>query len=273
MVAALSALTKLDDMHLFFGYPVSHSDIEHRPPLPPTRSVLPALKWLGLQGDGQYLDDFVARIDVPSINRLEISLTDRPFSAVDRFHFHQFIGRAEIFRSLDYAAIELGYAGINVTVAMQTLTPGCAVLQLNVLYSSDGPLPTLVQACSSSLLPLSNAQRLNITTQYPDSQSHTKLDMGDTQWIDILRPFSAAKSLSLGSTHIVPPVAFGLKQVIEEGMTDVLPAIQKLSVSRSLPAGPVREAIERFVAARGLPAFEKPAFSEWRFSAQDANDG
>jgi len=73
--------------------------------------------------------------------------------------------------------------------------------------------------------------------------------------------------------HIVPPVAFVLKQVIEEGMTDVLPAIQKLSVSRSLPAGPVREAIEQFVAGRGLPAFEKPAFSEWRFSAQDANDG
>jgi hypothetical protein len=77
----------------------------------------------------------------------------------------------------------------------------------------------------------------------------------------------------MGSMHIVPPVAFVLKQVIEEGMTDVVPAIQKLSVSRSLPAGPVREAIEQFVAARGLPAFEKPASSEWRFSAQHANDG
>jgi hypothetical protein len=52
----------------------------------------------------------------------------------------------------------------------------------------------------------------------------------------------------------------------KEGMTDVLPAIQKLFVSGSLPVGPVRDAIEQFVAARGLPAFEKPAFSEWRFS-------
>jgi hypothetical protein len=57
--------------------------------------------------------------------------------------------------------------------------------------------------------------------------------------------------------HIVPPVAFALKQVIEEGMTDVLLlAIQELSVTGSLSAGPVREAVERFVAARGLPAFE-----------------
>jgi hypothetical protein len=49
MVAALSALTKLEDMHLFFRYPDSDSDIEDRPPLPLTRSVLPALKWLGFQ--------------------------------------------------------------------------------------------------------------------------------------------------------------------------------------------------------------------------------
>lgn len=59
--------------------------------------------------------------------------------------------------------------------------------------------------------------------------------------------------------HIGPPVAFVLKQVTEEEMTDVLPAIQELSVSSSLPAGPVREVIEQFVAARGLPAFEKLA--------------
>ena len=53
--------------------------------------------------------------------------------------------------------------------------------------------------------------------------------------------------------HTVPPVAFALKQVIEEGMTDVLPAIRELSVSESLSAGPVRKAIEQFVTTRGAP--------------------
>jgi hypothetical protein len=41
-------------------------------------------------------------------------------------------------------------------------------------------------------------------------------------------------------------------------MTDVLPAIREISVSGSLLAGPVREAIERFITARGVPAFEWP---------------
>ena len=272
MVNALSALTKLEVMRLIFEYPDLDSHLEDPAPFPLTRSVLPALTWLGLEGDGEYLNDFVARIDVPSINFLEIAPTDRPFSVVDHFHLSQFIGRAENFNSLDYAAIELGYGGINVHVSMQTLTPGCGVLKLQVLHSSEGPLPTLVQACNSSLLPLSNTQRLDITTQYPDSHSRPKPDTGDTHWIDIFRLFSAAKSLSLGSMHIVPPVAFALKQVIEEGRSDVLPAIQKLSVSRSLPAGTVREAIEQFIIARGLTALEKPGFSEWRFDAQDAND-
>ncbi|KAF8491230.1 hypothetical protein F5888DRAFT_1909701 [Russula emetica] len=142
--------------------------------------------------------------------------------------------------------------------------PGQALILLRRTTSDSG---TGVQLLFATPL-----QRTTPKYHYPVSR-FAKLDTGDTQRIDILRPPSAAKSLSLGSMHIVPPVALVLKQVIEEGMTDVLPAIQKLSVSRSLPAGPVREAIEQFVAGRGLPAFEKPAFSEWRFSAQDANDG
>jgi len=271
MVTALSALTNLESMCFVFGYPDFDSDLEDPAPIPLTRSVLPALVALTLEGGGEYLDDFVARIDVPSNNYLGIMLTDRPSSVVDLFHLSQLIGRAENFRSLDSTSIEVGDDEINVMV---TVTPaGHAVLQLHVLSSSEGPLPTLVQACSSPLLPLSNTQHLEISYQRPDSQSHRKLDTGDTQWVDILRPFSAAKSLSLQSMRVVLPVAFALKQVIEEGRADVLPAIQKLSVSGSLPAGPVREAIEQFVAARGLTALEKPGFSEWWFSAQDANDG
>jgi len=59
--------------------------------------------------------------------------------------------------------------------------------------------------------------------------------------------------------HIVPPVVFALKQVVEEGMTNMLPAIRELSVSGSLSVGPVREAIERFVTARGVLALEWPS--------------
>ena len=118
---------------------------------------------------------------------------------------------------------------------------------------------------SASISGASNIENLAFSTRHlnPDSPFNTE----GPQWLEVLRRFSAAKSLSLKSMYVVPPIAFALKQVIEKGVTDVLPAVQELSIFRSLSAGPVREAIEQFVAARGLSVFETPAFSGWRFSA------
>jgi hypothetical protein len=123
------------------------------------------------------------------------------------------------------------------------------------------------------LLPLSNIEKLqfSVSYSYRDSQSIFKTE--DPQWLEVLRQFSGAKSLYLGSMGFVPPVALALKQVIDEGMTDVLPAIRELTLSESLSAGPVREAIEQFATARGLSAFGTPADSRWRISARDTHEG
>jgi hypothetical protein len=274
MVAALSVLTKLEDMRLSFGYPDSDSDLKDPAPSSLTRSVLPSLKGLELEGDGEYLDDFVARIDVPSIDYLKIVFSNRPFFVTDFSHLPQFIGHVEKFRSFDYAGFDLWHHAMDVTLRW-TRGPLAGALQLNFLCDTDGPLPSLVEACNTSLLSLSNIENFDISTRYlnPDSQSGLNTDMEDPQWLEILRQFPAAKSLSLGSKHIAQPVAFALKQVIEEGMTDVLPAIQELSVFRSLSAGPVREAIEQFVAARGLSVVETRGFSKWRLSTRDTHEG
>jgi hypothetical protein len=142
---------------------------------------------------------------------------------------------------------------MDVTLSLQNWTrdspPGA--LQMKFKWDIDDPLQSLVEACNSSLLPLSNVENFVISAQ--DLHS---FNTEGPQCLEVLRQFSAAKSLSLGSMHIVRPVVFVLKRVIEEGMTDVLPAIQKLSVSGSLPAGSVQEAMEQFVAARGLPTLE-----------------
>ncbi len=70
-------------MRLVFGHPESDSDFEDQPPLLLTRSVLPAFKTLELYGEGEYLDDFMARIDVPSHQFLSSSLL--PLSCVENF--------------------------------------------------------------------------------------------------------------------------------------------------------------------------------------------
>src|SRR5258708_31408719 len=249
MAIGLSALTRLENMRLFFGYPSSNSDPEDRPLAPLMRSLLPALKELELQGPGEYFDDFVARIDAPSINCLKMRLTGLRFSIVNLLHLPQFIGRVEKVQSFGYADIYLDYRAMDIAISPQAWTPDSKALLLTVSYHLTWALPSLVEGCKSSLFPVSNIEHFNISAQPPYWEFNPL-------WLELLRQFPAAKSLSLGSEQIVPPVAVALKQVIEEGITDVLPAIHKLSVSEPLPAGPDREAIERFVTARGLTAFE-----------------
>jgi hypothetical protein len=271
MPAALSALSKLEVMYLSFGYPDGYSDIVEDPAPPPvTRSVLPALKSLELGGNTKYLDDFVTRIDVPSISYLEIVFPYRPIYADDSFHIPQFIGRE--FRSLNYAGFHLSPHAIDVTLSSQRRKHGS--LKLNYLCDTDGPLPDLVEACNTSLLPLSNIEnfRISASVRCFNLGSQSGLDTEDPQWLEVLRQFSAAKSLYLASMHIVPAVAYALKQAIGEGMADVLPAIQELTASESLSPGPVREAIEQFATARGLSAFETPTSAGWRISTRCTHD-
>jgi hypothetical protein len=279
MVTALSVLTRLESMCLTFKYPELDSNLENRAPPPQTPTVLPALMELELRGYGQYLDDFVARIEVPSIDFLEIKVTRRRFVVVDFLHLPQFIGRIENFRAFDHAWFRLDKHVMDVTFGPQGWThPGG--LQLKFLLDANGPLSSLVEACNTSLLPLrhlSNLTYFEISTRYPNSHSQSESNTVDPLWLEVLHQFSSARSLSLGSMEFVPPVAFTLKQVIEEGMTDVLPAIQRLSVSTPLSAGPIRDGIEEFVTARGLSDSEMASHSEsrseWRITARDASDG
>jgi hypothetical protein len=86
-------------VRVVFGCPDSDSNLMVRPPTPLMRCLLPALalKGVELRGNGECLDGFVARIDVPSFNSLKIVLRDRPFFVVDLLHLPQIIGRVEKF--------------------------------------------------------------------------------------------------------------------------------------------------------------------------------
>jgi hypothetical protein len=72
MVTCVSALTRLEALHLQFESPRSRPYRENRRPPPPTRTLLPALRELAFTGASEYLDDFVARVDAPLLYTLDI---------------------------------------------------------------------------------------------------------------------------------------------------------------------------------------------------------
>ncbi len=78
--------------------------------------------------------------------------------------------------------------------------------------------------------------------------------MEDTQWLDLLHPFTSVKDLEL-SRDSVPFVAPALQELSGKRVTEVLPALQNLFLAESQPSGPVQEAIGKFIAARQLAGF------------------
>jgi len=98
MVTYLSAMTRLEFLQLEFLSPPSHSDRTSGRPRPPTRSILPALISLRFKGVSKYLEDLVARIDVPPLSNFEITFFNQ--LTFDMSQISQFICRSEKLRGL-----------------------------------------------------------------------------------------------------------------------------------------------------------------------------
>jgi hypothetical protein len=108
MATCLSVLTSLERLHMIhieFELVSSSPDPQSRRPPRPTRTLLPALTDFRFAGDSEYLEDLVARIDAPLLNKLGIFIylptPDRP--AFDSPQVAQFISRTPKLKAYDEA--------------------------------------------------------------------------------------------------------------------------------------------------------------------------
>ena len=129
---------------------------------------------------------------------------------------------------------------------------------------SDWQLSSAAQVCSSSftraLIPA--VEHLYIRSGYrqPDRQD----DIESNQWLELFQPFAAVKELYI-SSEFTPRIAPALREIIGDGVIEVLPALQTLFLDEPLPSGPVQESIGQFVAARQL-AGHPISVSHWNKS-------
>ncbi len=251
MATCLSTMSTLQRLQLEFRSTQSHPDQEGRH-LPLPRYILPALTQLRFRGSCEYLEDLLVRIDAPVIHSLHITFISRPFV----FHIsqlRQLIDRSEKFKSLTHSTINLRDCCVSVRLYSPAGTPTYdrARLSFEVLCSELYPqLRSLAQVGRFALLPLSNMESLEISSEYHIKLPHRDATV-DNPWPKVLSPFSAAKNLYL-SKNVVTPVASALREVIEERMTKVLPALQNLSIGGSSHSKSVQNDIEHFLAARRL---------------------
>jgi hypothetical protein len=237
MLTALSALANLETFDLRFQSPLSRPDRESRRPLPPTRSVLPTLKYFKFRGVSEYLEDLVALVDAPILDRLHITF------------FHQFICRTPHLRPQDEARVTFFNSAVVFTL------PGIFERELELGIScrqSDWQLSSLAQICSLSFPRdlVFSLERL-YTCEGQHSQLRWQDDVENSEWPELLQPFTAVKELYL-SQGFAPCIAPVLQELVGERVGEVLPALQSLFLEELHPSRPVQEAIEKFVAMRQL---------------------
>jgi len=254
MVTALSTLTRLEELWLEFQSPRSHG---HLPSLsPPTRTVLPALTDLRFKGVSEYLEDLVARIDAPQLRSMGTTFFYQLLFDIPQLT--QFVSRTPKFKAHDEAHLTFAYSNVSVTLQQRFGTKLALGISCRKI---DWQLLSLAQICTSSSPLFSTVEHLYIDIDGFSSLLRWEDDIENSQWLDLLRPFTVVKSVYF-SWQIASRIVAALQDLIGERVTSVLPALESLLVERLNQSGPVQEAIGQFVAARQL-ASRPIAVTHW----------
>ncbi|KAI9456588.1 hypothetical protein F5148DRAFT_1369711 [Russula earlei] len=244
LATALSVISRLEALRLEFQSPQSRPDPASRPRPLLTRSVLPALTDLQFRGVHEYLEDLLAGIEVPFLNKLWITFfMDLDFVVPQ---LHRLITHAEWFRSCDRASVYTSDGAVRFTMFRKAHDSPDFFLEIRC-RELDYQLSSLAQVCSSSFLTLSTLVQLGIL--HPQSQWRD--DMETTQWLELLDPFTAVKDLHL-SGEVGRRVCQALEEHAEERVTEVLPALRNIFLGGLQPLESLPKFIQRFVAVRQL---------------------
>jgi hypothetical protein len=244
MVTALSTLTRLNTLILNFQSPLSRPD--RRLP-PPTRSVLSVLTEFHFKGDSEYLDEVVAHIDAPRLNRLDIMfLNDIIFYTPQLIRF---ISRAPRLKAPETAHVIFGDHAARVKLSSRTSGTLLPCVEISC-REFNWQVSFVEQVCTSSLPHLSMLEDLYIDEdKYLSSQARWRDDIEDSLLLELLHPFRAVKNLYL-SEEFALRVVPALQELGGIRATEVLPTLQNVFLEKLEPSGPVQEGIQQFVATR-----------------------
>ncbi len=252
MVTYLSMLTSLESLSLGFESYQSLPDRDSRPPPHPTRTVLSALTDFDYIGVSTYLEDFVARVDIPQLDDLKITIFEIDF---DSTQFSQFISRTPTLKARDEALVELyrGRARVEIPLFSQITGPGSGLFFVEFPYDEfDEQLSALAWACKSSSSLLSTVETLFIC----DDLHHFRLDDEelDGEWLELLSPFTTVKELFLsnGAVHRIAPAL----RVAGREIQEVLPTLKHIGLEVNHPSLLGDVDVEDFYDARRLSNFK-----------------
>jgi hypothetical protein len=245
IVTALSTLTRLEKLRLFFESPQSRPDPAHQRPPPPTRSVLPNLELFQFKGDSEYVEVVMAHIDAPRLgDMLTVLFNDIVFNTPQ---LTQFISHTPIMQALEKAYVT--FDGDAAVVELSSLEHGR--FERLVVYipcrELDWQVSSMEQICASCLPPLPTLD-LHIDGN-PHHRQHWQGNVDNALWLRLLHPFTSVKNLYL-SEVIAGRIIPALQELVGDRATEVLPTLENIFLEEGQRLGPVQEGIQQVVAVR-----------------------
>ena len=231
----------------------------------PRRSHLPRLTFSALSeftftGSGEYLEDLLARIDTPFIQRIDIRF-HRPLS--DAPQLCQFIFRTEGLRSQNQATIKRGRS-INLMFRQAGRSTGSPMVRYPPITTKNCNISLLVEDWQASVIqfclqltPLLSGVKW-LTVESTAEQALPQEVVGPADWLDLFRPFSAVEELYVGRL-LGSPVALSLAGAT--GQAEMLPALRSVFFQDAKEFALVEETIKSFFAARRLSHYHVSVFS------------
>jgi len=251
IVPCLSMLPRLMSLVLQFQHPRSRVHRANRHPPPLTRVVFPNLASFHFHGDVEYLEDVLSQIETPMLDQSYFRFFNQLI--FDTPLLGHFLRRTEIFMTIHRARAEFFSWAVGVTLSgrEEMANNDREILRLEISCQSlDTQLSALAQVLNSFLSSLSTLESLEIAVSREDWEGEIEA----IQWEEFLHPFTYVKDMTLVSEGSVRLVAPAFQEFAGERVTEVLPTLRNLFLRTYdwRPSGPIKEAIEQFIATRQL---------------------
>jgi hypothetical protein len=245
LVTHLPGLPHLEELSIGFAIPIPVPSSEGElllPPIPPV--TLPTLRRLTFRGVGAYLENLVAQIHTPHLERLNLTLF---FEVAFRLvNLAEFIRRAEGFGCLVAGAI-FNKDGASID-ADNYGQPGNEKLSLRVNCKRlDWQIDSAIQVCSALRGVLSTVEDLTVNLDVDGMPSDWGNVLDELLWHELLLPFIGVRKLHIGlSLTLELSQALGL---VAGGLVmELLPELRELEVQ--LEVDQAKNAFSLFLETR-----------------------
>ena len=238
MTACLSELTKLQSLTIsscFLRWSRSPYPTGQYPP-PSAHTILPALTYLSLQGPQGYLEEIVARIDAPLLNKCRFDFIDEP-TFFDTRQVPQFVCRTKNFKLLD--GVEVHFWQTYLFALFRSRTGPAEFFLLSRRSGLLAQVAIMERICAQWPRLVSHAEQLELD-ESGHSWEEKKWWEGVTQWLGLLRPFTAVHTLRIFEMTKVSPshLVHILGELEGERATEVLLALRTVELSAILASPP-----------------------------------